>query len=79
VGSRWAPLEYTPTSTDSPPATPSSTPPAAHRLPDRGLDADGPAGAMRTAGRKKEARAYHALIAAIAIGSYLPLFTCNLT
>jgi tRNA(fMet)-specific endonuclease VapC len=35
------------------------------------------AGALRTAGRKKAARAYDALIAATAIANGLPLFTCN--
>jgi tRNA(fMet)-specific endonuclease VapC len=35
------------------------------------------AGALRTAGRTKAARAYDALIAATAIANGLPLFTCN--
>jgi tRNA(fMet)-specific endonuclease VapC len=35
------------------------------------------AGASRTAGRKRAARAYDALIAATAIANGLPLFTCN--
>jgi tRNA(fMet)-specific endonuclease VapC len=35
------------------------------------------AGALRTAGRKKAARAYDALIAATAISEGLPLYTCN--
>ena len=35
------------------------------------------AGALRMAGRKKEARAYDALIAATAISERLPLYTCN--
>jgi predicted nucleic acid-binding protein len=35
------------------------------------------AGALRTAGRKKAARAYDALIAATAIANGLPLFSCN--
>ena len=35
------------------------------------------AGALRTAGRKKAARAFDALIAATAIANGLPLFTCN--
>jgi predicted nucleic acid-binding protein len=35
------------------------------------------AGALRTDGRKKAARAYDALIAATAISEGLPLYTCN--
>jgi len=35
------------------------------------------AGALRTAGRKKAARAFDALIAATAISEGLPLYTCN--
>jgi tRNA(fMet)-specific endonuclease VapC len=35
------------------------------------------AGALRTAGRKKAARAYDALIAATTIANGLPLFTCD--
>ena len=35
------------------------------------------AGALRTAGRKKAARAYDALIAATAISEGLPPYTCN--
>lgn len=33
--------------------------------------------ALRSAGRKRAARAYDALIAATAIGNGLPLYTCN--
>jgi hypothetical protein len=35
------------------------------------------AGTLRSAGRKKAARAYDALIAATAISAGLPLYTCN--
>lgn len=35
------------------------------------------AACLRRAGRKPSARAYHAMIAAIAIANELPLYTCN--